>query len=355
MGPLATSWPPEPPTGDFLPFLTAMAGQAATLEAAVPQIRRQILDHQATGLQAGPGPILVGIGASLAAACAPVWVLRSRGIHAWRLAAGDHPLPFPPSRHPVVAVSQSGRSSETIAVLESVDPGRRIAVVNLDPSPLAEIARSIIRLGNVADSYASTIGYSVTLAGLGMLAEAWDGGLLDPGWDALANDVRAIDESLAPRLPELGAQFDGIRQVDVIGTAASVGSAEAGALLLREVARLPATALSTRTYLHGAMESAGGGLHVILGDEREIEVGRTLARAGQRVILLTSSELASEPGITVIALPVLPPSRRAVIEAVILQRLAAAVAIRAGLDIDAFVFDSDDTKVAAARPTDGVR
>src|SRR5262249_16676165 len=105
---------------DYIPFVRARATQAQALETAIGAISAEVRAQQAAGAFRGPGPIFVGIGASLAAACAPTWTLRGRGIHAWRLGAGDHPLPFPATPHPVVGVSQSGRSAETLAVLDSV-------------------------------------------------------------------------------------------------------------------------------------------------------------------------------------------------------------------------------------------
>ncbi|MBN9631700.1 MAG: SIS domain-containing protein, partial [Actinobacteria bacterium] len=74
----------------YTTFAAARATQADVLGRAVPRIADQIAERADLGQFAGPGPIMIGIGASLAAACAPVWALRSRGIHSWRLGAGDH-------------------------------------------------------------------------------------------------------------------------------------------------------------------------------------------------------------------------------------------------------------------------
>ena len=54
-----------------------------------------------------------------------MWALRSRGIEASRANAGDYPLPYPASQHPIIGVSQSGRSAETLAVLQATEPNRR--------------------------------------------------------------------------------------------------------------------------------------------------------------------------------------------------------------------------------------
>ena len=171
--------------GDYITFASARATQADALETAIATISSEVRAQQSAGRFVGAGPVFVGIGASLAAACAPVWELRSRGIHSWRLGAGDHPLPFPVSQHPIIGISQSGKSTETLAVLGSIDEPLRYAVVNNDPSPVSDLASAVLSLGNIPDSYASTIGYTATVTALGMIAEAWDGGEIDPGWATL--------------------------------------------------------------------------------------------------------------------------------------------------------------------------
>ena len=321
--------------------------QARALAAAVGPIREQVLALQRDGRLEGPGPVFVAIGASHAAAAAPVWVMRSRAIEAMRLVAGDLPLPYPVSTHPVLGVSQSGQSSETIAVLESVPSGLRHSLTNRRPSLVDDLASVRIWLGNLPDSYASTIGYTATLMTLGMIADAWDGEPIDPAWDELPGLIAAQEATIGYRVEAFAAATDGAAMVDFVGGGPAVGSAEAGALLLREVARVPAAAHSTRQYLHGPMESSGRAAHVILGDAREWQLAATLAESGRPVLLVTSEPMTEGPCLHVIQLPALRPVPRAVLEAVVLQTLAESIASRTGVDIEAFVFHNDDTKVAS--------
>jgi glucosamine--fructose-6-phosphate aminotransferase (isomerizing) len=331
--------------GDYITFAEARATQADALEHAIERLKAQVIEQQGSGRFAGPGPILVGIGASLAAACAPTWALRSRGIHSWRLGAGDLPLPFPVSEHPIVGISQSGRSAETLAVLESVSPDLRYAVVNNAPSPISAAAGSSLSLGNISDSYASTIGYTATVAGLGLIADAWDHGVIGSDWRILPELFRLTETTVGARAEELAATFSGVTTADFVGAGPAVGSAEAGALLFREVARLPATAMSTRQYLHGSMESAGLGVHVVFGDKRELEVADTLSGAGHKVILVTSEYIAQTSTLQTVQLPKLESAPRAILEALVMQILVEAVAKQGGIDIEEFVFHNSDTKV----------
>lgn len=336
----------------YVSFTSARATQAAELTAVVPRLAGQLEALRESGRLVGPGPIFVGIGASHAAAAAPVWVLRSRGVHSWRLGAGDQPLPFPESEHPVVGISQSGRSAETLAVLESVPAALRMAVVNADPSPIAEVADGVVGLGNIADSYASTIGFTATITALGMLADAWDGGSIDSRWAELGGLFAQTELALVATIRSLAPLFAEARWADFVGAGPAAGSAEAGALLLREVARIPSTGMSTRQYLHGLMESAGGGVHVVFGDDRELDLAATLSEAGNHVILVTAELVAPSAMLHPVRVPSGPAAQRAVLEALVLQLLAEAVAQVRGVDIEEFVFDNADTKVSIGRRAD---
>jgi glutamine---fructose-6-phosphate transaminase (isomerizing) len=334
-------------TGESITFAAGRAGQAQRLGQAIRTVSAAAADLAAAGDLAGPGPVFVGIGASHAAACAPVWTLRARGIHSWRLGAGDYPLPFPASDHPVIGVSQSGRSAETLAVLESVDPAKRYAVVNTSPSPIAATARVVVDIGNIPDSYASTVGYTATVAALGILADVWDGGAVGIGWQDMADVLHETELALAEPVRELAAVFAQASSADFVGAGSSVGSAEAAALLFREVARIPATGMGTRQYLHGSMESAGDTVHVLFGEEREAEVATTLAAAGHQAILVTSQATAAGPNPATVRLPARAPAQRVILEALAMQILVAAVAEQRAIEIEEFVFYNSDTKVPA--------
>lgn len=330
----------------YIPLAEARASQADALAKAITAIAADVQLLQGRGVLEGPGPIFLGIGASFAASASAVWTLRSRGIHSWRLNAGEHPLPFPATSHPLIGVSQSGKSSETLATLNTVERRLRFSVVNAKSSPIEEASAVSISLGNIPDSYASTIGYTATIAALGMIAEAWDGGALDATWTELSDAFRIAEKALAGRISTLIAPLHEAQYVDCVGTAPSVGSAEVGSLLLREIARIPSTGMSTRQYLHGAMESAGRGVHIIFGEEREVQLAQKLARAGHDVILVSPLDIDEENHLAHVAIPSLTPAQRPIVESLVMQTIAVETAIARGLDPDAFVFENNDTKVA---------
>lgn len=330
----------------YVPFDVARLSQADQLRTVVPRLSGQVRAWQEQGLLSGPGPIMVGIGASLAAACAPIWVLRQRGVLAWRLGAGDAPLPYPASDNPVILISQSGRSAETLEVLEALGQATSLAVINQSPSPISDLVPASLDLGNLPDSYASTLGYTATVAALGLIADAWSEGEIGSDWLDLADQVGALEASMAGPLQQAVDLFEGAHWADFVGAAPSAGSAEAAALLLREVARLAATGMNTRQYLHGALESVGGGVHVLFGDRREVELAVALAVAGYRVVIITAADVPSHELLAALRLPECRPAQRAILEACVFQALAGGVAKARGIDIEELVFHQADIKIA---------
>jgi glucosamine--fructose-6-phosphate aminotransferase (isomerizing) len=213
------------------------------------------------------------------------------------------------------------------------------------------VATTVIGLGNRPDSYASTVGYTATVAALGILADAWDGGVIDPSWADLASLFADVERRLTGPVTELAGLFDGVTSADFIGAGASVGSAEAAALLFREAVRLPSAGIGTRQYLHGSMESAGNSVHVLFGGAREAEVAGTLAAAGHRAVLVTADDrLDAGPSAAVVLLPRTLEAQQAILEVLTMQILVAVVAERRGVDIEDFVFHNSDTKVPASEP-----
>jgi glucosamine--fructose-6-phosphate aminotransferase (isomerizing) len=215
------------------------------------------------------------------------------------------------------------------------------------PSPIADVAAQVIRLGSIPDSYASTIGYTATVAALGMLADAWDGGRIDAGWATLSTVFATVERELSASVRAMAPLFAAATSADFVGEGPAVGTAEASALLFREIARIPSTAMSTRQYLHGAMESAGNGnAHVLFGGARELAIARTLAYSGHPVVLVTTDLVAGGPLVHPVRLPELPAAQRAVLEILVMQMLVGAVAELRGVDVEEFVFHNPDIKVA---------
>ncbi|MCF3965023.1 SIS domain-containing protein [Streptomyces fuscigenes] len=334
-----------------IPYLEGRASQPAALERVTARVAERIgaLDAPLDALR----PLFVGIGASHAALALPVRLLAEHGVPARRALAGDlGPRPATDDADLVVGVSQSGRSTETLDALAHVGRERSAALVNTAPSPLASLAGRVVDLGSEPDSYASTIGYTGTLVGLALVAHALAG--LPPAgaageWAGIGERLERYERAVGPVVDEIAARASSVVAADLVGAGAGRSVAEEGALLLREVCRVPAAAMVTRNYLHGAMESAGRTLHVVVGDGREVRLARTLAAAGHLTLAVTSAPLTGKdvPGGALFVAPVpgdVPLAVRTVLETAVVQRLAGSLAAARGVEIEEFVFESDDTK-----------
>ncbi|MEW2546622.1 hypothetical protein AB0910_12715 [Streptomyces sp. NPDC047002] len=334
-----------------IPYLEGRAAQPAALERVTARVADRIgaLDAPLDALR----PAFVGIGASHAALALPVRLLAGRGVAARRLLAGDlGPRPATDDADLVVGVSQSGRSTETLDALRAAGPERTAALVNTAPSPVASAAGRVVDLGGEPDSYASTVGYTGTLIGLALIAGALCGVPLARAaaeWDGIGERLERYERTVGAAVDAVADRAASVAAADLVGAGAALSVAEEGALLLREVCRVPAAAMVTRNYLHGAMESAGRTLHVVVGDGREVRLARTLAAAGHLTLAVTAAPLAASdvPGGALFVAPVpdgVPLAVRTVLETVVVQRLAGTLAASRGVEIEEFVFRNDDTK-----------
>ncbi|MFD5073645.1 SIS domain-containing protein [Streptomyces sp. NPDC058371] len=337
---------PAAPEGT-IPYSQGRAAQPAALERIVSRVAAQ-LDVTSRVLTARR-PVFTGIGASHAALALPVRLLEEHGLPARRVLAGDLvPEAVFADADLVIGVSQSGRSTETLDALVQVAREHRAALVNAASSPLAESAAHRIDLGSEPDSYASTVGYTGTLIALTMIARALTGrqpAEITAEWAGIAGLLEEQERAIATTVDEFAVRAADTVAADLVASGAARSVTEAGALLLREVCRVPATALATRNYLHGAMESAGRTLHVTVGDGRELDLARTLAEAGHPTLALTGAPLTGAGLLHVAPIPGhLSPPVRTVLQTIVVQRLAGALAQARGVDIEDFVFHHADTK-----------
>src|ERR1700755_217324 len=150
------------------------------------RVMRELLGRAAS--PAPRRPVLIGMGASYAALGAAEHVLRAHGGPAQRVVASD----FDPTTFAVcdlvVALSQSGKSRETLEAVQSTAVPA-LAVVNIGDSPLAQACASTLAFGPVPGSLASTTGYTGSLVAMGMLTETWTTGRPGPGWLSLGERI----------------------------------------------------------------------------------------------------------------------------------------------------------------------
>lgn len=246
-----------------------------------------------------------------------------------------------------VAMSESGRSAETVSALQNVQ-GRRVGITNFADSAIADVVEDLLLMESGPDSPVYTTGYTATLQAVGLLGEHWSGTSSD--WGRLPSLAGEVLSAAAPVVSSVVERFDEARIIDVVATGASSATAGEGALVLREAARAHTAAHETYNYLHGPMEPMDAtSACIVIGNDREVQLAQDMSALGCPTLLVTTrTDIASADQLTVIALPTpTSPLARAVLEILPLQLLSWDLASRRGLRVDGFRYQQDDTKLAS--------
>ncbi len=242
----------------------------------------------------------------------------------------------------VIAVSQSGETTEITEVLEATRPlgARAVAITNDDRSSLALAADTVVGL-EAGDERAvpATKTYTATLLALALLAELlgeapWRPGTLEamPALvDALLDDRNAAAEAatlLAKGQPSVH-----------LGRGYLYCAALESALKLREAALLPVEGYANADFLHGPIAASGAETAALchLGAGPTRADGEALAEVMRRrgsAIVACGSDLARLKPDAALRVPAVEESVAALVHAVRGQQLAVDVALARGLDPD---------------------
>ena len=259
-----------------------------------------------------------GLGGSRFAAEVVAARLRVAGADAWVDIAAAEGGTAPSPDLVFVAISASGRTREVRDAAERHRGTSLVVAVTNDPdSPLAAAAGAVVPLeaGQETAGIACRT-FRATIAVLALLTGAASG----------VDDLRPVIERLArgvtaPVQGDLADQLDRAPSIDVLAPAPLLGVAEQGALMLREVPRLPAHAFETGDWLHTGVYLALPGHRVVLfpGSPADVEVTDTVRRRAGEVAVVEPVDDAIEPD----------PIRRAIVDSVATERLAATLWRRA--------------------------
>jgi len=235
----------------------------------------------------------------------------------------------------VVAVSQSGRSAETVRMLE-LNAGRAtvIAVTNSADSPLATQASHAV-LTSAGDEYSvSCKTYVTSLLALSALSAALCGS--DPA-------QRLRDFATAPVAVEsyLGnwqehveyfvELLGDVRDIFLVGRGTSLAAASTGALIIKESDHFHAEGMSSAAFRHGPFEMLKEGIliGVFAGDPRTEPLNRGLLRdiqatsAGAIWLATDAQDLACR-------LPAVSAAAAPIVEILPVQMITLALAALAG-------------------------
>lgn len=167
-----------------------------------------------------------------------------------------------------IAISQSGKSPDLLRNAEAArDAGARVvALVNVEDSPLAQLADVVVPLGAGAErSVAATKSYLASLSALLQLTALWRRAACDDG--ALAEALPALPDAMrAAWACDWTPLVDGltdVRNLFVLGRGIGLGVAQEAALKCKETSGLHAEAYSAAEVKHGPMALVGPGFPVL--------------------------------------------------------------------------------------------
>ena len=268
--------------------------------------------------------LTLGMGASHYANRIAEPLYRRLGIEAWASAAADClQSQLPPASRTVMIVSQSGESGEVPELLGEFARAEHSFGMTLDPSStLGRSLPCLIGAGGSEIAFAATRSLTVTLA-LHVAVLSAIGNRDDGVAASLENPTTAsIDEALDTLADK--------RTIVVSGSGVFRGLAETSALMLTELARMPALGFELGQFRHGPLELLSPDIGVVLlrsteGNEATIQnVSQAVTGAGSTPVVFDCSGERPIAGALTIAFParqglgavlaILPSLQRLIIE-----------------------------------------
>lgn len=161
----------------------------------------------------------------------------------------------------VVLISRSGESVEVVKLLEAIN-GKATSIIAVTNEPNSTLGRSadVTLLTHCpTDQYVAIQTYSTTMLILSLLESLCTGREFDAAADELdailSSDWAAWLLDCDRRVQNSKAAFEGIHSLYLLARGASIGSAEEGALLFHETAKLSAVSMEAGQFRHGPVEA----------------------------------------------------------------------------------------------------
>lgn len=241
----------------------------------------------------------------------------------------------------LVAISQSGETAEVRRLVDEVGGRAHIVGITNDPeSYLARHASAVLPLSAGEERGPATKTYTATLAVSLLLAMGLTAGGGAPGCECLSAAVDAM-ESLIERREEmvegLLAFLRGASRLVLLGRGPSVASAMAGALILKEAAKMPAEGATAAQFRHGPLEAVSADLGAIVfampgrTHDLNLRLAQDIARFGGKVVVVGSGGRSCGEDVHSLCLPRLDEFCAPLAEIVPLQFLSWRMAAERGL------------------------
>lgn len=287
------------------------------------------------------GVVFVGSGSSFFAAQLGALALRRRGYDAHALAATESQADRNAFQdRVVVALSQSGTSSDLLAALRQLRPRRIVALTNTPRSPLGDVAASVIDVAAGPElAIPASKSVSTTVAILLGAASLLSG---EHGRDAAAlletsREVRAwlASDGVAATIAAAGA-LARREHILVLGTDYGAPVAREAALKFKEAAYLHAEGFAAGEFRHGssAIVDAGSAVIGIVDRDGRATVERPLADVEATGALRLAIGTVEPAGVERLG-PVVADAYNALAWLTTAQLLALYAARARGVDSDA--------------------
>lgn len=234
----------------------------------------------------------------------------------------------------LIAVSQSGRSVETVRLLDMTGGARVIGVTNTPDSPLATRADETILTHAGAESTVSCKTFVATLLALEWLGAGMRGADRKQVESTLREAAPAVEGYLTgweSKVSTLVKLLDGVRALFVTGRGSSVAAAGAAGLTLKESAHFHAEGMTCSAFRHGPFEMSGPGVFVLVfeGDPKTAALNEKLVQdvrnaGGQAALVGPHAE------VDVFRIAAVAPGIRPILEMLPVQMMSLALAALAG-------------------------
>ncbi|MGD0580411.1 MAG: SIS domain-containing protein [Bryobacteraceae bacterium] len=198
----------------------------------------------------------------------------------------------------VVAVSQSGRSVETVRLLEMArGKAEVLGITNTADSPLARqsagalLTRAGVETTVACKTYAATL---IALEWLGDLLCGTTTAALKAQAEPAVEAMRRYLSGWPAHVGELMRTLEGVQDVFVVGRGTALAAAGMGGLILKESTHYHGEGMSAAAYRHGPFEMVSDAVFVAIleGDERSATLSRKLAadirEAGGRAAVVST-------------------------------------------------------------------
>lgn len=352
--------------------MTAMMEEVVQQPAALAGVRKYYASSGAISHRAlrklvahwPPTVIFTGMGSSLFAAYPAQALLTSVGIRAVVWEAAEllhHHLKIVGPDTLLVAISQSGETVEIVRLLERLP--KKVGVVgvaNQEASALGKRSSLLLPMMAGLQTTVSTKTYTCAVAVLMYLAFAIAHKPHRPLTRTLRRAVEAQGRILNHRdvvTPPTVEFFDNPPYVALMSRGPDFASACQGALMFKEVARLPAEPISAAQFRHGPIEIINPAHRYVIfarqGQKSTAnETGKFLVKLAEdicshdgRVLLLTDLALSERTNLHVIPLEHIGLGLGTLVDILHIQLLAHDLALGAGRDPGKFWICQQVTRV----------